>query len=73
MRRTWGDWNLPGTSGKDTLAALLERRPDLRVMGGTGAWEATVDEHATRDTVSILLKPFSHTELLLAVNPLLGA
>ena len=22
MRRTWGDWNLPGTSGKDTLAAL---------------------------------------------------
>jgi DNA-binding response OmpR family regulator len=73
MRRTWGDWNLPGTSGKDTLAALLERRPDLRVMGGTGAWEATVDEHATRDTVSILLKPFSHTELLLAVNTLLGA
>lgn len=67
------DWNLPGTSGRETLAALLQRRSDLRVMLVTGSQEATTDEHATQDTVSILLKPFSHHELVLAVKTLLGA
>src|SRR5947209_609940 len=67
------DWNLPGTSGKETLAALLARRPDLRVILVTGAMEATTDEHATQDTVSILLKPFTPTELMFAVKTILGA
>lgn len=66
-------WNLTGTSGKETIAGLLERRPDLRVMRVTGAREATVDEQATRDTVLILLQPFSHHERVLAVTTLLGA
>lgn len=67
------DWKLPGTSGADTLAALLARRPDLRVILVTGAREATMDEHATKDTVSILLKPFTPTELMLAVRTVMGA
>ena len=67
------DWNLPGTSGKETLAALLHRRSDLRVVLVTGSMEATTDEHATQDTVSILLKPFTPTELMMAVRTVLGA
>lgn len=67
------DWNLPGRSGRETLAALLERRPDLRVILVTGAPEATTDEHATQDTVSILLKPFTTQELMMAVRAVLGA
>ena len=67
------DWNLPGTSGRETLARLLELRPDIRVILVTGAPEATTDEAATRDTVSILLKPFTPTELMLAVRTILGA
>lgn len=67
------DWNLPGRSGRETLAALLDRRPDLRVILVTGAPEATTDEHATQDTVSILLKPFTPQELMMAVRTVLGA
>lgn len=67
------DWNLPGTSGRETLAGLIAKRPDLRVILVTGAPEATTDEHATQDTVSILLKPFTPKELMLAVNTILGA
>ncbi len=67
------DWNLPGTSGRETLDGLLARRQDLRVILVTGAPEATTDEHATRDTVSILLKPFTPTELMLAVRTVLEA
>ena len=67
------DWNLPGTSGKETLAELLRRRGDLRVVLVTGAIEATTDEHGTADTVSILLKPFTPTELMMAVKTVLGA
>lgn len=67
------DWNLPGTSGGETLARLIELRPDIRVVLVTGAPEATTDESATQDTVSILLKPFTPTELMLAVRTVLGA
>ena len=67
------DWNLPGTTGSQTLAALLERRPNVRVILVTGAPEVTTDEHATQDTVSILLKPFTPTELMLAVRTVLEA
>ena len=67
------DWNLTGTSGKATLAALLKQRPDLRVILVTGSPEATTDEHATHDTASILLKPFTPTELMMAVKTVLGA
>lgn len=68
------DWNLPGTSGgRQTLDELIRKRPDLRVILVTGAIEATTDEHATQDTVSILLKPFTPTELMLAVRTVLEA
>ena len=67
------DWNLAGASGKDTLHDLLVRRPDLRVILVTGAVEATTDEHATGDTASILLKPFTPTQLMFAVKSVLGA
>jgi len=67
------DWNLPGTSGGEILAALLARRSDLRVVLVTGATEATTDEHATADTVSILLKPFTAAELTMVVRSVLGA
>ena len=67
------DWNMPGATGKATLAMLLERRPDLRVILVTGAPEATTDEHATHDTASILLKPFSPADLMMAVRTVLGA
>ena len=67
------DWNLAGRSGKETLAALLHRRPELRVILVTGAPEAKTDEHATADTVSILMKPFTQTELSFAVRTVLGA
>lgn len=67
------DWNLPGTSGRETLSELLKKRPDLRVILVTGAAEATTDEHATADTVSILLKPFTPTELMFAVRTVLEA
>jgi len=67
------DWHLPGTSGKEALAALLARRADLRVVLMTGGREATTDEHATHDTASILLKPFTTTELMLAVRTVFGA
>jgi CheY-like chemotaxis protein len=67
------DWNLPGTSGREILAELLKRRGDLRIVLVTGAAEATTDEHATADTVSILLKPFTPTELMFAVRTVLEA
>jgi len=67
------DWHLPGTTGNHILASLLRRRPDLRVIVVTGGSEATTDEHATQDTVSILLKPFTPTELMLAVRTVLEA
>lgn len=67
------DWNLPGTSGRETLAGFIARRPDIRVILVTGAPEATTDEHATQDSVSILLKPFTPTELMLAVRTVLEA
>lgn len=67
------DWNMPGTSGAATLAELMKRRPDLRVILITGAVEATTDEHATADTVSILLKPFTPTELMMVVRTVLEA
>ncbi|HVZ50254.1 MAG TPA: response regulator [Gemmatimonadaceae bacterium] len=67
------DWNLPGTSGRETLARLIALRADIRVILVTGAPEATTDEHATQDTVSILLKPFTPTELMLAVRTVLEA
>ena len=67
------DWNLPGSSGSSVLAALLARRPDLRVIVVTGGSEAATDEHATQDTVSILLKPFTPTELMLTVRTVLEA
>ena len=67
------DWNMHGMSGKETLAALLVRRADLRVILVTGSTEATTDEHATRDTVSILRKPFTPAQLTLVVAAVLGA
>ncbi len=67
------DWHLPGTSGKEALAALLARRADLRVVLMTGGREATTDEHATHDAASILLKPFTAVELMLAVRTVIGA
>ncbi len=67
------DWHLPGTSGKEALAELLSRRPDLRVVLITGDNDATTDEHATRDSVSILLKPFTAVELMLAVRTVWNA
>lgn len=67
------DWHLPGTSGKKALAALLNRRPDLRVVLMTGGLEATMDEHATQDAASILLKPFTAMELVFAVRTVVGA
>ena len=67
------DWNLPGVTGKQILATMIDRRPDLRVIVVTGGFEATTDEHATQDTASILLKPFTPTELMLAVRTVLEA
>lgn len=67
------DWNLPDQSGREILTALLEQRPDLRVILVTGAPEATTDEQATQHAVSILLKPFTPTELMLAVRTVLEA
>ncbi|MBM3906457.1 MAG: response regulator [Gemmatimonadetes bacterium] len=67
------DWHLPGVSGKEALAALLARRADLRVVIMTGGHEATTDENATKNTISILLKPFTATELMLAVRTVFGA
>jgi DNA-binding response OmpR family regulator len=67
------DWNLPIMSGREALVALLARRPDLRVVLMTGGREAEDDEHGALDSVSILLKPFSSTELLLTVRTVFTA
>jgi DNA-binding response OmpR family regulator len=67
------DWHLPGISGKEVLALLLQRRPDLRIVLMTGGREATTDEHATLDSVAILLKPFTAMELMFTVRTVLGA
>ena len=67
------DWHLPGVSGREALAQLLSRRSDLRIVLMTGGREATMDEHGTHDSISILLKPFTATELLLTVRTVLGA
>jgi len=68
------DWNMPGKSGKETLAALLERRSDLHVIVVTGgATEALTGEQATHDTVSTLQKPFTPAQLTSAVRAVLGA
>ncbi|MBA4072690.1 MAG: hypothetical protein C0497_12765 [Gemmatimonas sp.] len=67
------DWHLPGVSGREALAQLLQRQPDLRVVLMTGGREATADEHATLDSVAILLKPFTMMELIFTVRTVLGA
>ncbi|MCC7196289.1 MAG: response regulator [Gemmatimonadaceae bacterium] len=67
------DWTMPGIGGKQTLAELLARRPELRVILVTGSREATTDDEATQGTISILLKPFTPTELMLAVRTVLEA
>jgi len=66
------DWNMPGKSGKEVLAELLNRRPDLRVVLVTASTDAMTDEHASRDTVSILRKPFAPAQLALVVGTVLG-
>lgn len=67
------DWHLPGVSGKEALAQLLQRRSNLRVVLMTGGCEVTTDEHATLDSVAILLKPFTMMELMFTVRTVLDA
>jgi len=67
------DWHLPAQSGQKTLAELLQRRPGLRVVLATGDHDAELSPSDRAHIACLLLKPFSVSELMLAVGTLAAA
>jgi DNA-binding response OmpR family regulator len=67
------DWHLPAQSGQKTLGRLLERRPDIRVVLATGDHDAELSPSDRAHIACLLLKPFSVSELMLAVGTLAAA
>ncbi len=67
------DWHLPAQSGQKTLTELLQRRPDLRVVLATGDHDAELSPDDRAHIACLLLKPFSVSELMLAVGTLAAA
>ncbi|MBI3567186.1 MAG: response regulator [Gemmatimonadetes bacterium] len=67
------DWHLPAQSGQKTLAKLLDRRPDVRVVLATGDHDAELSQTDRAHIACLLLKPYSVAELMLAVGTLAAA
>jgi len=67
------DYKMPGMNGLQVFAAARGLQPDLRCMLVTGHGTPDIIEQATRAGFgSILLKPFSSTELRAGVEKALG-
>ena len=67
------DWHLPGNPGERTFGELLKRNPKLRIVLVTGDHNADLGPEARQYLACMLLKPFTTTELMLAVNSVLAA
>ena len=67
------DWHLPGNPGVHTFDELLKRNPKLRVVLVTGDHNADLGPKARQYLACMLLKPFTTSELMLAVNAVLSA
>lgn len=67
------DYKMPGMNGLQVFEAARGLQPDLRCMLVTGHGTPEIIEQATRAGFgSILLKPFSSTELRAGVEKALG-
>jgi CheY-like chemotaxis protein len=67
------DYKMPGMNGLQVFEAARGLQPDLRCMLVTGHGTPDIIEQATRAGFgSILLKPFSSTELRTGVEKALG-
>jgi len=67
------DWHLPGEPGERTFDELLKRKPSVRVVLVTGDSSADLGADARKYLACVLLKPFTTSELMLAVNAVLSA
>ena len=67
------DWHLPGDPGERTFDELLKRKSTLRVVLVTGDHSAELGAGAQEHLACILLKPFSTSDLMIAVNSVLTA
>lgn len=67
------DWHLPGDPGERTFDELLKRNSSLRVVLVTGDPSADLGPAARKNLACMLLKPFTTSELMLAVNAVLSA
>lgn len=67
------DWHLPGEPGERTFDELIKREPSLRIVLVTGDHSADLGPKARQYLACMLLKPFTTSELILAVNAVLAA
>ena len=67
------DWHLPGHPGEGTFDALIAMKPTLRVVLVTGDHSAELGPKARESLACMLLKPFTTSELIIAVNAVLHA
>jgi two-component system cell cycle sensor histidine kinase/response regulator CckA len=66
------DMVMPGMTGQDLTAKLLQRRPEIRVLYMSGYSErAAADSTRGDSTIRLLTKPFSRWALLRAVHDIL--
>ena len=66
------DFHLPGEPGERTFDELLKRKPGLRAVLVTGDHSAELGRDARQHLACMLLKPFTTSELLIAVEAVVG-
>jgi FixJ family two-component response regulator len=63
---------MPGMTGQELTAKLLQRRPEIRVLYMSGYSERAAADSARGDSaIRLLTKPFSRWALLRAVHEIL--
>ena len=67
------DWHLPGYPGVETFDELIAVKPSVRVVLVTGDHSAELGPKARENMACMLLKPFTTSELILAVSAVLHA
>ena len=62
------DWAMPRMGGRETLAVMRERWPDVRVIVTTGGSEIVVEVSAQGEGIVVLRKPYTLAELTRAIS-----
>jgi two-component system cell cycle sensor histidine kinase/response regulator CckA len=66
------DLSLPGADGAQLIARLRQKWPALPAILVSGYTDSVTSDHASRDEVVFLAKPFTPAELLRALKTCLG-